>query len=102
MSDHDLPNPRAASPLDVINLKRKLRAARAKLGVSQRRAAELAGISKSVLEKYESRGNDRIPNTRQLHRLAHLYGASVDDLLGLDPTTRRTTERGPRASETRA
>ena len=75
--------PTDIQPLDPTALKRRLREARARLGVSQRKAAALAGISKSVLEKYESRGNDRIPNTRQLFRLARLYHVSLDGLLGL-------------------
>ncbi len=67
---------------DVAVVKQRLRRARARLGVSQREAAERAGISKSVLEKYESRDNMRIPNTRQLFRLAHVYELSIDYLLG--------------------
>ncbi|MEZ5962892.1 MAG: helix-turn-helix transcriptional regulator [Planctomycetota bacterium] len=56
--------------------------ARNRLRISQREAANRAGISKSVLEKYESNENDRIPNTRQLFRLAEAYELSIDYLLG--------------------
>ena len=63
-------------------VKRNLRLARTRLHISQREAATRAGISKSVLEKYESNENDRIPNTRQLFRLAEAYELSIDYLLG--------------------
>ncbi len=63
-------------------VKRNLRLARSRLSISQREAAKRAGISKSVLEKYESNENDRIPNTRQLFRLAEAYELSIDYLLG--------------------
>ena len=70
--------------LDIAEVKRRLRAVRSELNVSQREAANLASISKSVLEKYESRENQRIPNTRQLFQLAEAYGVSVDYLLVRD------------------
>lgn len=67
---------------NVSTVKRNLRLARNRLRISQREAATRAGISKSVLEKYESNENDRIPNTRQLFRLAEAYELSIDYLLG--------------------
>ena len=67
--------------LDIVEVKRRLRAVRSELNISQREAANRASISKSVLEKYESRENQRIPNTRQLFQLAEAYGVSVDYLL---------------------
>lgn len=67
---------------NVSTVKRNLRLARTRLRISQREAALRAGISKSVLEKYESNENDRIPNTRQLYRLAEAYELSIDYLLG--------------------
>ena len=70
--------------LDIVEVKRRLRAVRSELDISQREAANRASISKSVLEKYESRENQRIPNTRQLFQLAEAYGVSVDFLLVRD------------------
>lgn len=70
-----------ADPIAPV-VKRNLRLARNRLRISQREAAARAGISKSVLEKYESNENDRIPNTRQLFRLAEAYDLSIDYLLG--------------------
>ena len=70
--------------LDIAEIKRRLRPVRSGLTISQREAARRASISKSVLEKYESRENQRIPNTRQLFLLAEAYGVSVDYLLARD------------------
>ncbi len=70
--------------LDITEIKRRLRLVRSEIGISQREAARRANISKSVLEKYESRENQRIPNTRQLFLLAEAYGVSVDYLLARD------------------
>ncbi len=73
--------------LDIVEIKRRLRQVRSELSISQREAALRAGISKSVLEKYESRENQRIPNTRQLFQLAEAYRVSVDYLLVRDNLT---------------
>lgn len=79
---------------DCQEVKRRLRVARNALGISQREATQRAGISQSVLEKYESRDNLRLPSTRQLFRLAEVYGVAIDYLLGrtdqpaLGPATR--------------
>lgn len=70
--------------LDITEIKRRLRHVRNELSISQREAARRANISKSVLEKYESRENQRIPNTRQLFQLAEAYAVSVDYLLVRD------------------
>ena len=67
----------ASHQLDISEIKCRLRSVRADLDISQREAAYRATISKSVLEKYESRENQRIPNTRQLFLLAEAYGVSV-------------------------
>lgn len=67
---------------DPETVKDRLRQARNALGISQREATRRAGISQSVLEKYESRENSRLPSTKQLFRLADVYGVSIDFLLG--------------------
>jgi transcriptional regulator with XRE-family HTH domain len=67
---------------NVATVKQNLRLARTRLNISQREAASRAGVSKSVLEKYESTENARIPNTRQLFKLAEAYRLSIDYLLG--------------------
>lgn len=66
----------------VAVVKRNLRLARGRLHLTQREAAVISGVSLSVIEKYESADNPRIPNTRQLFRLAEAYSVSVDFLLG--------------------
>ena len=80
--------------LNIAEVKRRLRIVRVELGISQREAAARAGISKSVLEKYESRENQRIPNTRQLFQLAEAYGVSVDYLLARDTAPTRAQAPG--------
>ena len=70
--------------LDIAAVKRRLRFVRSSLGLSQREVAVLAQISKSVLEKYESFENERVPNTRQLFQLAEAYKVSLDYLLVRD------------------
>ena len=67
---------------DLRLVKHRLRTARHGLKISQREATRRAGISQSVLEKYESRDNQRLPSTRQLFRLAEVYGVAIDYLLG--------------------
>lgn len=66
----------------VALVKRNLRLARGRLQLTQREAAASSGVSLSVIEKYESADNTRIPNTRQLYRLAEAYVVSIDFLLG--------------------
>ncbi len=81
--------------LDIAEVKRRLRTVRGELNISQREAAVRASISKSVLEKYESRENQRIPNTRQLFQLAEAYGVSVDFLLVRDVSLAPAVSEGP-------
>ena len=93
------PEPKTTEPNldpDAAIVKDRLRLIRAELSLSQRDAAKKAGISKSVLEKYESREDVRIPNTRQLYRLAEAYAVSMDYLLGRTPvpTIAGTRSRG--------
>jgi transcriptional regulator with XRE-family HTH domain len=73
--------PTTIRSLDTDAVKRRLRLRRNELGLSQREAAERSGVSKSVIEKYESRRGNRIPNTAQLVRLADVYGVSTDFIL---------------------
>ena len=78
--------------IDIPAIKRRLRQVRSELGISQREAADRAGISKSVLEKYESREGTRIPNTRQLFLLAETYDVSADFLLARNSAYTRTSK----------
>lgn len=73
---------------DLQEVKRRLRSARSALGISQREATKRAGISQSVLEKYESRDNLRLPSTKQLFRLAEVYDVGIDYLLGRTNVTK--------------
>jgi len=100
-SSQNQPVPPPVTDPVVQLVKRNLRLARNRLKISQREAALRAGISKSVLEKYESNENDRIPNTRQLYRLAEAYGLSIDYLLGrssVSEVQRSATDEPPAAA----
>lgn len=83
---------------DLREVKRRLRLVRNARKLSQREATRRAGISQSVLEKYESLDGDRLPSTRQLFRLAEVYGCGIDYLLGR--TDREQIEARPRAETT--
>ena len=94
---HHPPRPdSAALEMDVALVKKRLRVARANLAISQRELADRAGISKSVVEKYESRDDLRIPNTKQMFRLAIVFGVSMDYLVGRtnDTSVRSTAVTG--------
>lgn len=70
--------------IDPAAIKERLRELRADAGIPQHEAAKRAGVTKSVLEKYESfsdANRHRIPNTRQLLALANAYGTTTDFIL---------------------
>lgn len=79
--------------------KERLRETRQIRGFSQRDLALAAGVSKSVIEKYESWENERIPNTKQLYRIAEVLRVSLDYLLGrtTDPRLRGSGGTLPRS-----
>ena len=58
----------------------RLRKLRERRRVSRRTLAELCGVSKSAMARYE-RG-EREPSTTLVCELAHSFGVSVDYLLG--------------------
>ncbi|MFD1066960.1 helix-turn-helix domain-containing protein [Oceanobacillus locisalsi] len=61
-------------------LSQRLREAREKAGLKQIEASKLLGISNGTLSGYEREYRD--PDTDSLHKMAELYGVSVDWLLG--------------------
>lgn len=61
-------------------LSQRLREAREKAGLKQIEASKLLGISNGTLSGYEREYRD--PDTDTLHKMADLYGVSVDWLLG--------------------
>ncbi len=71
----------------------RLKESRDFAGLTQEKAAEAVGVSRSSMNMYE-RG-ERDPDTNTLSALAHLYGVSTDYLLGRtdDPTPPTTGNR---------
>ncbi|WP_080871855.1 helix-turn-helix domain-containing protein [Oceanobacillus timonensis] len=66
-------------------LSQRLREAREKAGLKQIEASKLLGISNGTLSGYEREYRD--PDTDSLHKMAELYGVSVDWLLGKSTTS---------------
>lgn len=61
---------------------KRLRMARASLGLKQAEVAERAGISQSVLSLYEHGRRDPLATT--IKRLCSLYGVSADWVMGIE------------------
>ncbi|WP_152657438.1 helix-turn-helix domain-containing protein [Oceanobacillus sp. CFH 90083] len=73
-------------------LSQRLREARENAGLKQIEASKLLGISNGTLSGYEREYRD--PDTETLHKMADLYGVSVDWLLGksMYPSTEDTSQ----------
>ena len=52
---------------------------RIEAGLTQTKAARLLGTHKSTVSKWES--GDSIPQTKQIPKIAALYGCTTDELL---------------------
>ncbi|HIT66654.1 MAG TPA: helix-turn-helix transcriptional regulator [Candidatus Merdisoma merdipullorum] len=68
----------------IQGLPERLKVLRIQSGYSQKKAAEIAGISASILSGYES--GEKTPSLQKILILANLYHVSVDYLLGVDKT----------------
>ena len=62
-----------------MTLGEKIRACRQKAGMSQEKVAELVGVSRQAVTKWEA--DQSAPHTEHLFRLAEIFGTSVDLLL---------------------
>ena len=62
-----------------MTLGEKIRACRQEAGMSQEKVAELVGVSRQAVTKWEA--DQSAPHTEHLFRLAELFGTSVDLLL---------------------
>ncbi|MFD1416254.1 helix-turn-helix domain-containing protein [Oceanobacillus jeddahense] len=80
-------------------LSQRLREAREKAGLKQIEASKLLGISNGTLSGYEREYRD--PDTDTLHKMAELYGVSVDWLLGksMSPSTKDTSPPEPMSEQ---
>ena len=68
--------------MDLYELARRLRMARAAAGMTQAEAAGAASISQSALSLYEKARRQPLATT--VKRLAVAYGVSTDWIFGLD------------------
>lgn len=75
----------SADEPELEQIARRLRMARASLGITQMQAAERAGISQSLLSLYEHGKRDMLYSA--LKSLAIEYHVSADWLVGLDDRT---------------
>lgn len=80
-------------------LSQRLREAREKSGLKQIEASKLLGISNGTLSGYEREYRD--PDTDTLHKMAELYGVSVDWLLGksMSSSTKATSLPEPMSEQ---
>jgi len=62
---------------------------RQKTGMSQEKLAELVGVSRQAVTKWES--GQSAPGTENLFRLAEIFGVKVDDLLETETSERHST-----------
>ena len=62
-----------------MTLGEKIRACRQRVGMSQEKVAELTGVSRQAVTKWET--NQSSPNTANLFKLAEIFGTTVDMLL---------------------
>ena len=60
----------------------KISELRKKSGISQEKLAELVGVSRQAVTKWE--GGNANPDTENLIRLAGIFGVSLDELCGVD------------------
>lgn len=62
-----------------MTLGEKIKACRQTAGMSQEKVAELVGVSRQAVTKWEA--NQSAPNTENLFKLAEIFGTTVDFLL---------------------
>lgn len=71
------------------DLGRKIKQARLRCGLTQEKVAELVGVSRTAVSKWES--SESVPTIQNLILLSGLLHTSVDHLLGLDRKNRSIT-----------
>ncbi len=67
-----------------MSLGEKIKACRQNAGMSQEKVAELVGVSRQAVTKWEA--NQSAPNTENLFKLAEIFGTTVDLLLASQNT----------------
>lgn len=66
----------------------RIKACRQRAGMSQEKVAELVGVSRQAVTKWEV--NQSAPNTENLFKLAEIFGTSVDMLLASEDEAKQS------------
>lgn len=66
----------------------RIKACRQSVGMSQEKVAELVGVSRQAVTKWEM--NQSAPNTENLFKLAEIFGTTVDMLLDSDDDSKQS------------
>ncbi len=72
--------------MSQMTLPDRLKALRARAGMTQEQVAREIGVSSITISRYE-RGAIESPDVEVLRRLAHVYGSTLDWMLGREPQT---------------
>ena len=70
-----------------MTLGERIKTCRQKVGMSQEKVAELVGVSRQAVTKWEA--NQSAPNTENLFKLAEIFGTTVDMLLESEKETKQ-------------
>ena len=71
-----------------MTLGERIKTCRQKVGMSQEKVAELVGVSRQAVTKWEA--NQSAPNTENLFKLAEIFGTTVDMLLEAEKETKQS------------
>ena len=74
-----------------MTLGERIKACRQQAGMSQEKVAELMGISRQAVTKWET--NKSAPSTENLFKLAEIFGTTVDLLMPEQEAETKTTEQ---------
>ena len=74
-----------------MTLGQRIKECRQKAGLSQEKVAELVGVSRQAVTKWES--DQSAPNTDNLFKLAEILGTTVDFLISTDSDTASVAEQ---------
>lgn len=80
-----------------MSLGNHLFAARKKKGLAQEAVAEVLGVSRQAISKWEL--DETIPDIYQAKKLANLYGMSVDELIEIDIDVKEIQDMVEKISE---
>jgi FMN phosphatase YigB (HAD superfamily) len=87
--------------MDEKGLGKRLQAARQAAGLTQQQLCTKTGLSYSTLAKIE-RGAIKTPSVFTIQSIAEVLGTGMDQLLGLQPTTKAATPAAPQKHVSRS